>query len=208
MSSAGIEIRPANPDDLDDVAALHRVMFHDHFLGQFPARIISRFYESFLRDALFIVARDDEGQLLGFVMGGRTEALDQARESCLQHTRFALAGHILSSPRLWPQAWQRVAARFASPAERPASVSTTTHRLLSIAVAGASQGRGVAKSLVNAFESGLKDADEYGLSVEANNDRAIAFYQKMGMRIDGQWGGSVFFRKRLDHLTDQGKGDS
>lgn len=210
MAEVSITVRKATESDLPQVAQLHRRMFSDHFLGKFPARVVAKFYEAFLDTSLFIVALDEVDQLAGFVMGGETERLDECREAFMQQRRLMLAIHTLINPRLWKPALARLRTMFGHQEEKPATVSTTSHRLLSIAVNPDSQGRGVASKLVEAFESGLQSADEYGLSVEATNMRAIGFYRKLGMYVDGEWGGSVFFRKSLTvapDLTKDGRHD-
>lgn len=193
------EIQHATESDLLDVALLHCAVFSDHFLGKLSPQLISRFYASFLKDAMFIVARNGDDRLQGFLLGGPTETLDLAREVFVRSERLKIALEVLTSPSLWTATLSRLKLRLSPKAQKPSEVSTTPVRLLSIAVSPDSKGRGVAAQLTSVFESLLKDGTIYGLSVEDKNARAVAFYEKMGMTLDGKWGSSVFFYKKVKH---------
>jgi ribosomal protein S18 acetylase RimI-like enzyme len=72
-------------------------------------------------------------------------------------------------------------------------------RLLSIAVHPDFQGSGAAKAVADAFEAGVRanGHDRIGLSVHADNPRAIAFYLKTGWSVAYKGTAGWWFEKAL-----------
>lgn len=196
MPANVVRLRSTDANDLRAVAQLHHEQFADHLLGCLPEAVLVEFYRAFLVDTIFLVAEID-GSLSGFVLGGEDSVLRRNRSQFIRRNRWRIMGAVIVYPALWPHVWKRVLALFRPAASAISFTSVASTRLLSIAVAEAAKGQGVAGSLLKAFESSLAKGASYGLSVHADNTRAIGFYQKSGFVEEVRRGGSVFYLKSL-----------
>ena len=77
---------------------------------------------------------------------------------------------------------QKIVSIFSNKVRDPNNLDNIeTHTLLSIATGKNIQGKGVGTGLINAFEKEMiRITPRYYLSVQDTNERAIAFYKKMG----------------------------
>jgi ribosomal protein S18 acetylase RimI-like enzyme len=194
MHANVVRLRNTDADDLRSVALLHREQFADHLLGCLPEALLVEFYRAFLADTIFLVAEID-GSLSGFVLGGEDSVLRRNRSQFMRNSRWQIMGAVIVHPALWPHVWKRAVALWRPGASAISFTSVASTRLLSIAVAEAAKGQGVAGSLLKAFEERLAKDGNYGLSVHADNTRAIGFYHKSGFIEEARCGGSVFYLK-------------
>jgi ribosomal protein S18 acetylase RimI-like enzyme len=194
MQPIVVGVRRTCASDLDRIARLHRAQFADHLLGCLPEPLLIEFYRALSVDTIFLIAEID-GSIGGFVLGGEEVVLHRNRRVFMRSNRWRIIGAVIVHPSLWQHVWKRAVAlgrTFGSANRFPSAASM---RLLSIAVSEVSKGRGVAETLIQAFEASLVADVHYGLSVHADNMRAIGFYQKCGFVEEGRREGSVFYLK-------------
>lgn len=191
----GVTVRDMTRSDLNQVAELHAKNFPGYFLTNLGEAFLRRYYAEFLGNPLdcALVAVDMTG-VIGFCVGTQDKGGFFNRLYRKHFARMVFlvgfmaivnpvirrglrvrADHILRACR----------ARFRWKQARRRDVETTDQlpaRLLSIAVANAQRGGGVAAELVEQFCARLraKGATEVGLTVAPGNRRAIAFYVKTG----------------------------
>src|SRR4051812_24514580 len=197
LSSSHIFIRGASPSDMPRVAELHRAAYGDiqgSLTAGFSRKLLEDYYAALLgRNPYSYIAFDDAQHPLGFVFAGfNTNA--SLRSFVKQH-KFALSKALLLSPEalgltigrvLWPDKMK----------------SQAPLRLLSIAVDPSYRPRGTGKALLTYFEEQLRDHGfyQYGLSVKANNIRAIQFYKRNGFELEFQTPAAHFYIKCLRGL--------
>jgi ribosomal protein S18 acetylase RimI-like enzyme len=184
--SAFTEVRGATRDDVVAVARIHKARFGtaDYTLGQFSFSLIGKFYAEFLGRCVFLVHASD-GRIDGFVVGGLpSEIFAVQRRFSFKH--LPQCGlEVLCRPHLWPAAYRFIRRSFLpQPTKFVHILAPHLPRLLSIAVDEAAQGGGVAAALVRAFESSIcRRHAGYTLSVLKTNQRAVRFYEKLGLEI-------------------------
>jgi ribosomal protein S18 acetylase RimI-like enzyme len=201
-----------------EVASLHRRCFEGYFLSVMGDAFLRVIYEDFVanpeRNPAFVVLRD--GRVVGFV-AGTVESKEFYRR--LFHARFgglaraALARAARSSEGRRALLSRTGAVRRAIVARlgykghsrqgrsrRQPPPEAVRARLLAIAVAPEARGSGVAETLVAALCRRLAELGHarVGLSVNAENGRAIAFYEKNGWRRDPSEGGCVAFMRSTE----------
>ena len=204
-----VDVEPLTPERVDEVALLHRRCFEGYFLSAMGDRFLRLFYEEFVtdpeRNPAFVAVRD--GRVVGFV-AGTVDSADfywhffRSRFGALTVTALARAARsaearraVLSRTGVVRRA---VAARFGKGrSERQRPPDAVDERLLVIGVAPEARGAGVAEMLVTALCRRLADLGHarVGLTVRADNPRAIAFYEKNGWRRDPAESSSVGFTR-------------
>lgn len=194
MQPNAVSLRGISTNDLCRVAKLHHEQFADHLLGCLPEPLLVEFYRAYLVDTIFLVAEMD-GALAGFVLGGEDSVLRRKRRLFMRSNRWRIVVAVIVHPALWPHVWKKAVALWRPTGGAGSMISVASTRLLSIAVAEAAKGQGVAGSLLKAFEASLAKDSRYGLSVHSDNLRAIGFYQKNGFVEEVRRGGSVFYLK-------------
>ena len=195
-----MNLRSAENLDLAGVAALHKRQFSDHFLGQYSECVLDYFYAALLGSSIFLIA-EEEGRLLGFVVGGDGAALGAAKRRFAVRVTVRAALETVVRPRLWRPAGARLATLVRGGGGSGGSSVAT--RLLSIAVDEDAKGMGVAAALVRAFEAALTPGTLYGLSVLSDNVRAVGFYLKMGFAVEKESGGTTYFVRHADADADR-----
>jgi len=196
MAEPTWHIEPLAHEHIPGVARLHVQCFPGYFLTNLGVRFLRHFYQDFIDSDLALghVAVDKaSGEVVGLVMG----AVDLAafRQWSFQQRPFRKMliafGRLFCSARLWGQAASRVfgaiGRRLRAPLgkdKRKASSGPADRRasLLSIAVAPGMRGSGVAMELIRRFERGIveKGLSRISLTVFADNEQAIRFYEKAG----------------------------
>lgn len=195
-------IRIAVKKDLEQIAGIHKEQFATHFLGKYSKSIIMAFYECFLSKSYFIVYEKKGGEVVGFVMGGYSNMLSSAKNEFLQKHRFRSIWETILRPNTWRMAAARLAMLRLNNHDKTAVLRQSTndgsYRLLSIAVQKNFMGKGIAGELMSEFEStARKYEQQYGLSVNKYNDRAIRFYKKNGFYCEKEESESLYFLKKL-----------
>lgn len=100
-------------------------------------------------------------------------------------------------------AWKKVLSRLNKGVSSADSCATKVQDgegdLLSICVLPEYRGSGAAAPLINQFEEGLAERSiyTYYLSVYKTNDRAKAFYEKMGFQVFHEGGDSIKYKKTV-----------
>lgn len=100
-------------------------------------------------------------------------------------------------------AWKKVLSRLNKGVSSADSCATKVQDgeggLLSICVLPEYRGSGAAAPLINQFEEGPAERSiyTYYLSVYKTNDRAKAFYEKMGFQVFHEGGDSIKYKKTV-----------
>lgn len=196
-----ITYRDAVIVDMPAVAALHKQCFKGTFIAYWGDSLIARYYQKFVEEGGPFVLAFDGDKLIAFCMGYYEGS--NARNSFLKENKIRLALRMfllcLSFNKLvLKKCWNFViGTRKKDNADKPKIKAEAD--LLSICVLQGYRGHGVAVELVNQFEkrvaeSGKKDLT---LAVYQDNERAIAFYKKMGYEIAGEDSDEYKMYKRL-----------
>ncbi|MEH7355071.1 GNAT family N-acetyltransferase [Neobacillus drentensis] len=191
-------VRKAVPTDLIQIATIHKEQFKDHFLGHYSNKVIRKYYEPFLESCVFLVS-ESEGKLNGFIMGGLSSDLDEAKSVFLANNMARYIIETLLTPSVYRQAMKRLnLLKLLKPTT--GEKGKQQWRLLSIAVSENAKGTGISSKLVKEFEANI-DFAEYGLSVHTNNSRAIHFYIKNGFKKTHEKGETTFLIKDLENIN-------
>ena len=193
--------RDAVIGDLPAVAALHKQCFKSTFITYWGDTLIARYYQKFIEEGGPFVLAFDGDKLIAFCMGYYEGS--NARNSFLKDNKLRLALRMfvlcLSLNKLvLKKCWNFVFGTMKKDNAAEPKIKAEAD-LLSICVLQGYRGHGVAVELVHQFEkrvveSGKKDLT---LAVYQDNERAIAFYKKMGYEIAGEDGDEYKMYKRL-----------
>lgn len=201
-----IKCRNAQDKDMKAVAKTHIACFPDYFLTKLDGgngKLLSKFYQSYLQNDAFFVVAEDEGEVVGFVMGYIIP--NAASEKFEKENFWLLSGRFaLLLLQFNKMAWERIFARLKAmlakrPATTPECSDSTKASLLSICLKSEYRGSGVATQLIKEFEAICltKGVNYYTLTALATNERGNSFYKKLGFEIKQQDGHSVCYFKRL-----------
>ncbi len=172
-------IRPGRPDDARAVAALHASQISEGFLSSLGPGFLTRLYRRIVAspDAFLLVAASADGSVTGFI-AGTTDTRALYRQFLLRDgARAALSAgsRLVGGVR---RAVETLRYAGATASGLPAA------ELLATAVAPTARGRGVGRSLVEAFlaELGARDVAAAKVTVAADNDPARRLYGQAGFR--------------------------
>ena len=177
-----IEYRYAKKTDLIQVAQIHKEQFKSHYLGQFSSSLLESFYKNLLEGGFVFIVAENEGKILGFVLGGEwkkiSESLNTFMRKNIVRSMFESALH----PQTWKKSLHKLLSLFRQSVKDPNNLDNIEKfTLLSIATSKISQGQGIGTGLVSTFNDEMKRiTNRYYLSVQDTNERAIGFYKKMG----------------------------
>jgi ribosomal protein S18 acetylase RimI-like enzyme len=168
-------VRPAGPDDLAAVAALHADRIGEGFLSSLGPGFLRRLYRRVVRsDDGFVLVAGAAGRVLGFVAGvGSVSAL---------YRRFIVRDGVvagaLAAPRL-VRAVPRVVETLRYPA---ATGDLPEAEILAVAVAAEAAGAGVGRALVRAATDAFAARGVTAAKVvtTADNAAALAMYRACG----------------------------
>lgn len=173
------------PEDIDQLAVLHRQAFPGYFLSRLGESFLRQFYRGFLSDpsAITCVARDNTGKVLGAAVGSADPNGYFGRLLRRRWFGFALASlvHVVSSPKEAPRLLRAVAYRGDS------SGPISGALLSSIFVAPGGQGKGTGKDLLQAWvrEASSSEASKAYLSTDAeDNEEVRRFYESTNWILD------------------------
>lgn len=177
--------RPMTRLDVDSVVMTHRSAMPDFFLSSMGTSFLKTYYASLIYDptAIARVAIDSSGDVVGFAVGSTNPSGFYRRLLTRRWLAFAAA----AVPGLLrnPGATWRIVRAIRYPSTQPHG--DNLGGLYSIGVRSDTQGRGVGRTLVNAF---LEEARARGSSAvylhadAAGNDGWNALLQKMGWRLE------------------------
>jgi ribosomal protein S18 acetylase RimI-like enzyme len=179
----GVTLRAARPTDVTAVAQLHVEAIAEGFLSRLGTKFLRRLYRRILREpGSFLIVADDDGAVAGFVAG--SVSLSRLYRSFVVRDGIQAVldslGPVLSSlPRVL-ETLRRGGAHAGGdggPGEDGAAAE-----LLSIAVGPSWRGRGVARSLVRAFQAELerRGVSTARVVLGADNAAAAALYRGSG----------------------------
>jgi len=215
MEDAGngaVDVRVAESGDLGGIVDVHAAAFPHYFLTNLGRGMLTRFYAAYLYhpNTVNIVATEN-GKVCAFIVGvcDADEVLKSFYRQNLGYVIGCVCVRLLALNRVIVKGLalrlSHVGIACASVFSRKRSCSAAHQpvecrtRLLSIAVLPAVRGRGASVKMMAFFEERLRERKvrEVGLSVNSDNERAIAFYKKTGWRVAGQEAGSTEFVKCL-----------
>lgn len=181
----GATYHPLRRDDVRDAARLHRVAFPGFFLSQLGEGFLREFYGAFLDSgAVTVVARGDDGALLGVVVGH--VAPDGFFRRLLVRRWYAFALHslrlVIRHPRVVPRLFRAVTYRGHVPQQPTGAL------LSSICTSERARGTGVGRELIDRWttELVLRGGVAAFLTTDATgNDAVNAFYVRSGWRLTG-----------------------
>lgn len=191
-----VRVRRIQREDLPDVASLHRQAFPDYFLSHLGQGILQRFYREFVDQPGNYGFVAVHGNRRTGVVVGTIDAdafYEQFYSSNLVATVLVFLKCFAVDPYIRRNSMARMAhVRHAlrsvvrrlrgSPPAGTVPTATPPARLLSIGVDPGFRGQGIAEDLVDRFCERLMKTGvgAVGLSVRADNGRAIAFYERTG----------------------------
>ncbi|MBR2404956.1 MAG: GNAT family N-acetyltransferase [Clostridia bacterium] len=187
-----ITYRTAYKTDLKAIAKVHSACFKEYFLTSLGNDLLSKYYGEYIdENAPFILAVNEHGQIAGFCMGYLTGS--KARDKFESKYKWQLTSKLLGLCLMCNKnAWVRVSSKikdvlksFKSKNQANINPEKPKGSILSICVMEEFRGTNVAGTLVDKFESELKDRniETYTLSVYTTNARARAFYEKKGFSV-------------------------
>jgi ribosomal protein S18 acetylase RimI-like enzyme len=172
----GMVLRTGTDDDADAAAALHASEIADGFLTFLGPSFLRRLYRRVVRvPGSFLLVAEHAGKTVGF-LAGSTDVRGLYR-AFLWHDGPAVA---LSSVGRLLRSWNRVLETL----RHGTAATADGAELLAIAVHPEARGRGVGRLLVEAFlaEVGRRGQPSAHVVVAADNDTAVALYQRAGFR--------------------------
>lgn len=194
-----IKYRLAKPEDLIQVAQIHKDQFPTHYLGQFNKSLLVKFYSYLLDEKnVFVVAEEDK-QILGFVIGGEWKYIESKLNRFIKENVMSYVWQIAIHPKTWAKSVQKFIGLIHKPKHDYVLLDDTEkYTLLSIATAKQSQGKGVGSGIVDAFNEEMKNiGNRYFLSVQDTNENAIRFYKKKGFIVANEIPGELQMIKEL-----------
>lgn len=179
-----LTLGPLTRADVDAVARLHRQAFPGFFLSNLGEPFLVQFYRGFLSDpsAVSVVARDDDGAVLGAVVGTTQPAGFFGRLLRRSWPGFLLASlrAVVTKPGSAPRLMRAVRYRGGAEAGSDAAL------LSSICVDPSLQRSGVGRQLLSAWarEVAARGARAAFLTTDAQgNDAANRFYRAQGWTL-------------------------
>lgn len=180
-------IRPALYSDLKCIAVVHKECFQGTFISYWGKSLIEKYYKEFYEEKPLFVVAEEGDEVVGFCMGYQSGS--KAKKNFIRKNFIQLASRMIvlclsfnclvikKCFSLFP--FKHDNRSISNEVQMPSA------DLLSICVKDPYKGRGVAKNLIDAFESLLlkNGLPDYSLSVYKNNVRAIRFYEKMGFYV-------------------------
>lgn len=202
------EYRLAKISDLNEIAEIHTQEFSDYFLTTFGKDLISKFYKSYLENNEIFVVVENEGRILGFILGSSdsNSRKNFFKENFTKISLIILKELFKGNGVLWGGIWKRIFfikeaffIKFFSRNMEKKSQSSISQRLLSIAIRKEFRGENIAYNMEKFFCEELikNNIKKVGLSVKSDNERAIYFYKKCGYEIEKKEEESIYFIKNL-----------
>lgn len=216
--SAQATVRGMSTSDLKSVALLHQALFPGQLLTLLGTNLLIRFYGEFVtgEESLAFVAVAD-GEPVGLVTATRHKAALFRRFYRANLPRVVLTA--CATPRIWGLLWRGAATRrtqlrhvlgmlsvraqtSSSNGSAPEDVTMDIPtRLMSIGVAPAWRGKGLAEKLVEVLCERLRaeGVDVVGLSVRQENARAIRYYDRTGWIVHQRTASGIYYYRGTDN---------
>ena len=183
-------------DQLKQLAELHYSVMHT-LLADLGLPMVLRYYQIARSNpsVLAICALDPSKKIIGWTMGSpHPDRINSTLRSPLLWFAFQMLRVLLTHPFVF---WQLISSVLSS---SEAEMKSDAIELTYIGVAADQRGRGLGKELLNAF---IRESRETGyrsvvLSVEKENESAIALYQKAGFKITKTFSEGSYERHRME----------
>jgi len=212
-----VSVEPLRDGDVLEAAQLHLQVLDMEFLSRFGPRFMRAYYRAWLHSAgsIALVARDDDGSLLGVLLGATDPAAhvnamvkghgirlaSTILARAITHPRLAKDLVVTRGRRYARGLMRLVAGRFGS---RGASVrhdERVVGEITHVLVHPDAQGRGAGRELVARAVTVAREAGVQELMLVTPPDmEARHFYERLGWRADGAMrsqSGEDFLRYRL-----------
>ena len=203
MMTNNVSIRRASLLNLNEMVRLHIIAFPEYYLTHLGSRCVLGTYEQYFKsDCLLPIVAVERDTIVGFIAGslpgGRIDA-DFWRKNFSAVTFAMIRGLLRCDRVIWgglmdrvmriPRAVKKRFGRDTRDDMRKLEEGKNgTGWLVSIAVDPDSRGRGVAKKMLNTFETLERSggAKRIRLCAYKTNARALSFYEKNGFKIVGE----------------------
>jgi ribosomal protein S18 acetylase RimI-like enzyme len=190
-----IPVAELNEPQITELGRLHHRVMHS-LLTDLGLPVVERYYQIACRDAgvIGVAALTEKGEVLGWAVGSsQPDQLNGRLREALMWFIIQMARALITRPRLL---WQLVASvRAAS-----ALISAGAVELTYIGVDASVRKQGVGRELLTAFLQTARTAGFRSvlLSVEAENESAIALYTKAGFQTVDKFIEGSFHRHRME----------
>jgi glycosyltransferase involved in cell wall biosynthesis/ribosomal protein S18 acetylase RimI-like enzyme len=175
-------VRAARPEDAGAMARLHREGLPDSFLPILGDRFLRRLYRALAADegSVAVVAEVGGREVVGFAAG----TVSVPRFFRRFRVRHGIPAAVAAAPRLLRRDVRR---RLRETSGYPGGAGSDAE-LLSIAVAGGRESRGIGRSLARSVIDGLavRGSETIRVVVAADNERANRFYAGLGFEPAGR----------------------
>lgn len=188
-------------DQLKQLAQLHHSVMHT-LLADLGLPMVRRYYQVARSDnsVVGICALDPSKKVIGWAMGSpHPDRINSALRSPLLWFAFQMLRVLFTHPFVF---WQLISSVLSSSAET--EMKSDAIELTYIGITPDHRGRGLGKDLLNAF---IEMSRETGypsvvLSVEKDNEPAIALYQKAGFKIIKTFSEGRYERHRMELILE------
>jgi ribosomal protein S18 acetylase RimI-like enzyme len=196
-----IPLSQLEADQLKQLAQLHRSVMHT-LLADLGLPMVLRYYQIARSDnsVVGICVLDSSKKIIGWAMGSpHPDRINSALRSPLLWFAFQMLRVLVTRPLML---LQLISSVLSSSAET--EMKSDAIELTYIGVAADQKGKGLGKSLLNTFiemsrETGYRSV---ALSVEKDNEAAIALYQKAGFKISKTFSEGRYERHRMELILE------
>lgn len=196
-------IRQATSSDLQGIASVHATCFPESYMTQLSkhkwlcGNLLPAFYREFMNDnpELFVVAEDENKNVVGFCMGYYMDKDDQM-SNFLRKNRIKVAvKSVLLLLTCNRSAWKKILNRIKhKPSVGDWTIVNDKYEyitnadrgdLLSVCVLPECRGKNYAQGMMELYLKQMKDAGKKLclLSVKQDNSRAIKYYERNGFEL-------------------------
>ncbi len=188
-------------DHLKQLAELHHSVMHT-LLADLGLPMVLRYYQIARSDPSVIGmgALDSSRKIIGWAMGSpHPDRINSALRTPLLWFAFQMLRVLFWHPLVF---WQLISSVLSSSAE--AEMNSDAVELTYIGVAADQRGRGLGRDLLNAFieTSREKSFHSVVLSVEKENESAIALYKKAAFKIIRTFSEGSYERHRMELILE------
>jgi ribosomal protein S18 acetylase RimI-like enzyme len=186
-----VVIKNVSEQDLPQIVSLHKKIFHGYLSTSLGDNLIYQYYKAYYcdKDSVFLMAKKNDS-IVGFVLltSKYRQILSTFYKENIVNLSFKIMWEMVKlNSVVLVAAQKRILNALKNRKEINEGIKASLHNetkvsLLSIAVDSAFRGSNLATQFISSLEMILKDRkiDKYKLSVNADNERAKNFYNKMG----------------------------
>ena len=201
MEYERIPLSKLEDDQLKQLAQLHHSVMHT-LLADLGLPMVLRYYQIAHSDnsVVGISALNSSKKIIGWAMGSpHPDRINSALRSPLLWFAFQMLRVLFTRPLIL---LQLISSVLSSSAET--EMKSDAIELTYIGVAADQRGKGLGKDLLNAFIEMSREAGYRSvvLSVEKDNEPAIALYQKAGFKITKTFSEGRYERHRMELILE------